>query len=167
MIYLETGDESVTSGRECQCGSQGTWDCVLALSTHDLRQVMDFLWALVSINAEVTQVTVKLWVQPREVKPALRPQIQRWVRQTPASFLAYLLARLASWAAARQWSCALRDSMPGPEPFCHHLKSLTHLWTSTLHFHFSMNQTNHVSGSAFWKYISCQVSTSWKRKKSH
>ena len=104
MIYLETGDESVTLGRECSCGSQDTWDCVLALSTHDLRQVMDFLWVLVSINAEVTQATVKLWVQPREVKPALRPQIQRWVRQTTASLLAYLLARLASWAAARQWS---------------------------------------------------------------
>lgn len=104
MIYLETRDESVTLGRECWCGSRGTWECILALSTHDLRQVTEFLRALVSINVNVTQATVKLWVQPREVKPALRAQIRRWAKQTPASLPAYLLARLSSWAAARQWS---------------------------------------------------------------
>ena len=102
MIYLETGDESVTSGRECWCGSQGTWDGVLDLSTHALRQVTEFLWALVSISAKVTQAAVTLSVQPRDVKPALGPQIQQRVSQTPASLLAYLLASLASWAAARQ-----------------------------------------------------------------
>lgn len=63
-------------GRDCWCGRQDTWDLVLALSTHDLRRVIEFPWALVSINEKVTQAMGELYILPREAKLESRQQIQ-------------------------------------------------------------------------------------------
>lgn len=140
-------------GRDCWCGRQDTWDLVLALSTHDLRRVVEFPWALVSINEKVTQAMGELYILPREAKLDSRQQIQ--ARPPPPISLTFGQSWLPGCKPGQSHQPpAQQGSVPAPQHCCYHFESIINFSTRVLHFHFALNQTGYVLSPAFREYIS-------------